>query len=67
MAVACAYPCACVVKFCIFLAAVFACLMAGDVDAFWKARTYFFGAAGLSGFFAYEVCRKLDPLLPKVS
>ncbi|XP_065183278.1 uncharacterized protein LOC135814138 isoform X2 [Sycon ciliatum] len=52
-------------QFAIVIAAAFACALAGDEDALWKRSTYCLGAVGLSGFFAYEVCRKLDPTLPK--
>ena len=35
--------------------------------ASWKSGAAFLmGCIALSGFFTYEVCRKLDPTLPKV-
>ena len=48
----------------IFFGALFIVSLAG---AAWNSPVGFYlGSVGLSGFFTYEVCRKLDPTLPKV-
>ena len=48
----------------IFFGAYFICALGGEPLT--SARPLLLGSIGFSGFFTYEVCRKLDPTLPKV-
>ena len=51
-------------QLCIFVLAMFIGELGG---ASWNgAAAFLMGSIALSGFFTYEVCRKLDPTLPKV-
>lgn len=49
----------------IYFAAYFICALGGE---YWTShRPFLLGSVGFSGFFTYEICRKLDPTLPLVS
>ena len=49
---------------CIYFCGMFICVLAGQP---WHSlQGLMLGTLALSGFFTYEVCRKLDPTLPLV-
>ena len=49
---------------CIYFCGMFICVLAGQP---WHSQQgLMLGTLALSGFFTYEVCRKLDPTLPLV-
>lgn len=49
---------------CIYFCGMFICVLAGQPWHSQQGLTL--GTLALSGFFTYEVCRKLDPTLPLV-
>ena len=50
---------------CIYFCGMFICVLAGQ--PWYSLQGVMLGTLALSGFFTYEVCRKLDPTLPLVS
>ena len=49
----------------IYFGAYFICFLGG---ASWSSKhPLLLGSIAFSGFFTYEICRKLDPTLPRVS
>ena len=54
----------CFVKVSIYFGSWFICALAGA--NWYSAVSFLLGSVAFSGFFTYEVCRKLDPTLPKV-
>lgn len=49
---------------CIYFCGMFICVLAGQ--PWYSLQGLMLGTLALSGFFTYEVCRKLDPTLPLV-
>lgn len=50
----------------IYVGAIFLAAAAGISQPYMHGETWQVGHLGLSGFFTYEICRKLDPDLPKL-
>jgi len=54
----------CALQLGIYVAAYFICSMGGA--PWYSLQPFLLGSVAFSGFFTYEICRKLDPTLPFV-